>query len=467
MRYISTRGKSPPASFRDVLLAGLAPDGGLYVPEFWPQITMDELGALKGRPYTDVALRVLAPYVGDAIDHGALGRMIEESAAAFDTALVAPLIQIAPADWLLELFHGPTLAFKDVALQLLGRLFAHVIAGGRRRLTIVGATSGDTGSAAIDAIKGSAGMEIVILHPEGRVSEVQRRQMTTAAEANVHNIAVAGTFDDCQRLVKELFVDSAFVKEVGLSGVNSINWARIMAQAVYYVTSALALGAPERLISFVVPTGNFGDIYAGYAAHRMGLPVGRLVIATNVNDILMRALASGRYEIAGVTPTMSPSMDIEVSSNFERLVFEATARDADRTAALFRSLAQSGGFALPDKARSEIARLFDAERASESEVAAAIRNVYARTGTLIEPHTAVGIVACAKARASGVLAAADAAVVLATAHPAKFPDAVESATGKRPELPPRMGDLFERKERFVRAPADVAAVKGLVRGWLA
>jgi len=367
----------------------------------------------------------------------------------------------------LELFHGPTLAFKDVALQFLGRLFAHATAKSRGKLTIVGATSGDTGSAAIEAIKGRPGMEIVILHPEGRVSEVQRRQMTSVTEPNVHNIAVMGTFDDCQRLLKELFADRAFVREVGLAGVNSINWARIMAQAVYYISSALALGAPQRRVSFVVPTGNFGDIYAGYVAQKMGLPVGRLVIATNINDILVRCLSSGRYEIAGVTPTSSPSMDIEVSSNFERLVFEATGRDDERTMALFRSLAQSGGFDLPQSALTEIAKTFWAARADETEVGAAITDVYLRAGRLIDPHTAVGVAVGAKARAANVLAVQDVAVVLSTAHPAKFPDAVERATGHRAELPPRLRDLLSRKERLVRAPADLSAIKGLIRGWLA
>ncbi len=466
MRYISTRGNAPAASFRDVLLRGLAPDGGLYVPQSWPQISAAEFDVLKGRPYADVALRVIRPFVIDEIDEASLRGMIAESYACFDHQLVAPLVQLGPSDWLLELFHGPTLAFKDVALQLLGRLFSHVLGESGTELTIVGATSGDTGSAAIEAIKGRPGMRIVILHPEGRVSDVQRRQMTTAHEPNVMNIAVTGTFDDCQRILKELFADTAFASEIGLSGINSINWARIMAQAVYYVTAALALGAPERKSTFVVPTGNFGDIYAGYVAARMGLPIEGLVIATNINDILARTIASGRYEIRGVTPTTSPSMDIEVSSNFERLVFEATGRDAARTNGLFASLRQSGSFELPAKARAEIARTFSAERATEDEVGAAIARAYGNTRRLIDPHTAVGVVAAEKARGSGALAAAAPAVILATAHPAKFPDAVEKATGVRPALPSRLEDLMTREERFETAPPEAAAIKALIRSRL-
>ncbi|MFZ1991769.1 MAG: threonine synthase [Alphaproteobacteria bacterium] len=466
MRYVSTRGNSPAAGFKDVLLQGLAPDGGLYVPQAWPQIGADELKALVGCPYTDVAFRVIQPFVGSDIDQPSLKRMIAESYASFDHHLVAPLVQLGPSDWLLELFHGPTLAFKDVALQLLGRLFGHVLAEIGNQLTIVGATSGDTGSAAIEAIKGRPGMRIVILHPEGRVSDVQRRQMTTAREPNVTNIAVAGTFDDCQRILKELFADKAFASEIGLSGINSINWARIMAQAVYYVTASLALGGPARKSAFVVPTGNFGDIYAGYVAAQMGLPIDRLVIATNVNDILARTLASGRYEIKGVTPTTSPSMDIEVSSNFERLVFETTGRDAARTSALFASLRQSGSFELPQAARADIAKDFSAERASEDEVSAAIARVYRNTRKLIDPHTAVGVVAAEKARRLGALGPATPAVILATAHPAKFPDAVQAAAGVRPELPLRFRDLLTREERLERAPADASAIKSLIRSRL-
>ncbi len=361
-----------------------------------------QLRALAGRPYTEVALEILTPFVGETVARADLQAIIEATYKTFNHTLVAPLSQFGPNDFLLELFHGPTLAFKDVALQLLARLYEHVLKRSGARLTIVCATSGDTGSAAIEAIRGRKGMEIVVLFPHGRVSDVQRRQMTTAAEANVHVLAVDGTFDDCQRIVKELFADAAFAREVSLSGVNSINWARIMAQAVYYVTSALALGGPAREISFVVPSGNFGDIYAGYVAQRMGLPIKRLIAATNINDILVRTLNTGRYEKEGVRPTSSPSMDIEVASNFERLVFEAAGRDAGATRALFAGLVQSGGFTLPGPSRGRIAELFAGERADEDEVARAIAAFYRATGRLIDPHTAVGAVALAKARAAGV-----------------------------------------------------------------
>jgi threonine synthase len=466
MRYRSTRGGAA-AGFNEVLLQGLAPDGGLYVPEGWPALTHADFAALAGRPYAEVADAVIGPFVGDEIEAAALSRMIADTAAAFDHALVAPLVQTGPSDFLLELFHGPTLAFKDVALQLLGRLFEHVLAGSGGRRTIICATSGDTGSAAIEAIRGRKGMNIVVLHPEGRVSEVQRRQMTTATEANVCNIAVDGTFDDCQRLVKELFADRAFAEKVGLSAVNSINWARIAAQAVYYVTAGLALGALDRPVSFVVPTGNFGDIYAGYVALRLGLPIKRLIVATNVNDILVRTLNSGRYEVKGVTPTTSPSMDIEVSSNFERLVFEATEHDAARTAALFASLRQSGSFEIPAPALAKMRSQFSAERASEDDVMDAIARTYRTTRRLIDPHTAVGVVAAQKARKAGEIAAGETAVVLATAHPAKFPAAVKSATGVEPQLPARLADLLSRPERMGSAKADAAAIKALIGTHLA
>jgi threonine synthase len=458
VKYVSTRGGAP-VGFEQALLMGLAPDGGLFVPETWPRFSQGDLRAMRGQPYAQVALEVMSPFVGSAFSRAEFAAMIGQAYSRFVHRLVAPLVQIGPNDFLLELFHGPTLAFKDIALQLLARLYERVLQRGAGRLTILCATSGDTGSAAIEAIRGRAGMAIFVLYPEGRVSDIQRRQMTTAAEANVHVLAVTGTFDDCQRIVKELFADQAFARQTSLSAVNSINWARIMAQAVYYVTAALALGAPEREISFVVPSGNFGDIYAGYVARLLGLPIKRLIAATNDNDILVRALATGRYEKRGVKPTSSPSMDIEVASNFERLVFEALGRDAAETRALFASLAQSDAFTLPERARGQIAELFAAERAGEDEVAPAIAVMLEGAGRLIDPHTAVGAVALAKARATGTLAASDCAVLLSTAHPAKFPEAVLRATGSRPALPAQLSQVMSLPERAARLPADAAAVK--------
>jgi threonine synthase len=458
VKYLSTRGGAP-VGFEQALLMGLAPDGGLFVPEAWPRFSPGDLRAMRGQPYAQVALAVMSPFVGPAFPRAEFATMIGEAYATFAHSLVAPLVQIGPNDFLLELFHGPTLAFKDVALQLLARLYERVLQQGAGRLTILCATSGDTGSAAIEAIRGREAMDIFVLYPEGRVSDIQRRQMTTAVEANVHVLSVSGTFDDCQRVVKELFADPAFARETSLSGVNSINWARIMAQTVYYVTAALALGAPEREISFVVPSGNFGNVYAGYVARLMGLPIKRLIAATNDNDILVRALATGRYEKRGVKPTSSPSMDIEVASNFERLVFDALGCDAAETRALFASLAQSSAFTLPERARGEIAEIFAAERAGEDEVARAMTAMHEGAGRLIDPHTSVGAVALAKARSRGTLAASDCAVLLATAHPAKFPEAVERVTQVRPALPPHLADLMSRPERVARVPAEAKAVK--------
>lgn len=469
MRYVSTRGGAS-ATFEEALLLGLAPDGGLFVPEAWPELGAEGIRRLAGRPYKDVALEVIAPFVGDSFARAELEAILAETYATFDTALVAPLVQIAPADFLVELFHGPTFAFKDVALQLVARLYERVLRRNKGRLTIVCATSGDTGSAAIEAVRGREGMEIFVLFPEGRVSDIQRKQMTTAAEKNVHVFAVAGTFDDCQRIVKELFADRAFAEATSLTGVNSINWARIVAQAVYYVTSALALGAPDRGVSFAVPTGNFGDVYAGYVAARMGLPIRRLLVATNANDILVRTLETGAYEKRGVVATSSPSMDIEVASNFERLVFEVLDRDASATRALFSGLSQSGAFTLPGHARERIGELFWAARASEAEVARAIAEIHKATGHLLDPHTAVGAVALQKARLAGSIGAGETAIVLATAHPAKFPEAVARAAGLTPIVPPRLAGVLTRPERCLPVPPDTGAVKSAIRsaiGWRA
>ncbi|MCT8970344.1 threonine synthase [Microbaculum marinisediminis] len=459
MRYVSTRGQAPVLDFADVLLTGLAADGGLYVPETWPVMSKADIAALAGLSYPQVAERIIAPFVGDAIAPAALRAMIADAYAQFRHPAVAPLVQTGPNDWVLELFHGPTLAFKDVAMLLLARLMDHVLEERGARATIVGATSGDTGGAAIEAFRGRARTDVFILFPDGRVSDVQRRQMTTASEDNVHALALSGNFDDCQAIVKGLFNDSDFRRQVALSGVNSINWARIVAQVVYYFTSAVALGAPHRPVGFTVPTGNFGDIFAGYVAARMGLPIDRLVIATNVNDILARTLETGRYEVRSVLPTTSPSMDIQVSSNFERLLFETSGRDAGAVNRWMDGLKQSGSFTLDDATLSTIRRHFDAARTDEAECAATIKRVLDGAGYLADPHTAVGIAAARKVR----IDAGVPMITLSTAHPAKFPDAVEAAAGIRPALPAWLADLHERRERFERLPAETAAVAAHIR----
>ncbi|QTL02598.1 threonine synthase [Aquabacter sp. L1I39] len=458
MLYVSTRGEAPPLSFADALLAGLARDGGLYVPQDWPTLKPDEIAALAGKSYADVARRVITPFVDGAIPSAALDVMITDAYRTFRHTATTPLVQIAPNRFILELFHGPTLAFKDVAMQLLARMMDHVLAQRGGRATIVGATSGDTGSAAIEAFRHSDAVDVFILYPHKRVSEVQRRQMTTVGGANVHAIAVEGTFDDCQAHVKAMFNHHAFRDRMALAGVNSINWARIVAQVVYYFYAASALGAPHRDVSFVVPTGNFGDILAGWVAKRMGLPVRDLTIATNVNDILARTLETGRYEVKGVQPSTSPSMDIQVSSNFERLIFEAVDRDAASVRTLMAQLSQSGSFTLPRPALEAIAADFSADRADEPETAATIRKVYQDTGYVLDPHTAVAMAVAGKVEH----AARVPQVVLSTAHPAKFPDAVEAATGKRPALPPHMADLMTRKERTTVLPNDIGAIEAFI-----
>lgn len=452
MRYISTRGEAPILDFADVLLTGLARDGGLYLPETWPQL---DLAALKGKSYAEVAAAVMLPFVAGSIPDADFRKLVGEAYATFAHREVAPLRQLGPCDWLMELFHGPTLAFKDVALQLLGRLFDYELGRRGSRTLIVGATSGDTGSAAIEACRGSEAIDIFILHPLGRVSEVQRRQMTTVLDKNVHNIAIEGTFDDAQAMVKALFNDHSFRDRHSLSAINSINWARVMAQIVYYVTAALALGAPERRVSFSVPTGNFGDVFAGYAAKKMGVPIERLIVATNRNDILARFLASGEYRMDDVAPTMSPSMDIQVASNFERLLFDIFQRDGARVRASLDSLAQSRGFAVtPDElacARAD----FDGVRVDEAETLASMARVRAEAGFLIDPHGAVGVAAAYRREVDPDVPM----VTLATAHPAKFGAAVAKATGEEPELPPRMADLLAREERYTVLPNDLAAVR--------
>jgi threonine synthase len=440
--YISTRGEAPTLGFCDVMLAGLARDGGLYVPELWPQLAPEAIAALAGRPYWEVAVEIVRPFVGGEISDADLGRMANDAYATFRHPAVVPLDQTAPNQFVLELFHGPTLAFKDVAMQLLSRLMDHVLAKRGERTTIVVATSGDTGGAAVDAFANRDNVDLIVLFPNGRISDVQRRMMTTTGARNVHALAIEGTFDDCQAIVKGLFNHHGFRDRVALSGVNSINWARIVAQVVYYFTSAVALGAPARAVDFTVPTGNFGDIFAGYVAKRMGLPIGQLRIATNVNDILARTLKTGIYEVREVHGTTSPSMDIQVSSNFERLLFEASGRDPAIVRRLMASLDQSRRFVLPDAMLAVIRRDFDAGRADETETNAAIRAAWREAGDLVDPHTAVALAVAERDTAD----ARTPNIVLSTAHAAKFPDAVEAACGVRPALPAWLGGLMVRDE---------------------
>ncbi|MGD9538466.1 MAG: threonine synthase [Alphaproteobacteria bacterium] len=462
MRYISTRqarqaGGPNAIGFEDVLLGGLARDGGLYVPARWLSIDRSGFEALALLDYPSLAARLLAPFTGGGLDERTLLAMAKDAYAGFGHPATAPLVQLGPNRWLLELFHGPTLAFKDFALQLLGRLFDHVLAKRGERLTIVGATSGDTGSAAIAACRGRANLAVFILHPHGRVSPVQRRQMTTVLDANVHNIAIDGSFDDCQALVKAMFNDLAFRDALSLGAINSINWARVAAQIVYYVYAALRLGAPARPVSFVVPTGNFGNVYAGYAARQIGLPIRRLHVATNVNDILARFFASGAYAKAGVQPSLSPSMDIEVASNFERLLFELHGGDGAQVSRLMEALGAEGRFAV-GAAELDAARLvFRGHRADDEAALAAIARTYRDTGVLIDPHTAAGIAAADETEEETPL------ICLATAHPAKFPDAVRRGTGIEPKLPERLAGLMERPERCECLPNDLARVKDYVR----
>ncbi len=460
MHYVSTRGDAPVQDFSGALLAGLASDGGLYVPQSWPKLSNDEIAGFAGLPYVDVAQRVIAPFVGDALSTDDLRETLTKSYDCFAHQSVAPLRQAGDNLFLLELFHGPTLAFKDVAMQWLGQVMERALRDKNRRATIVGATSGDTGAAAIEAFRGSHAVDVVILYPHGRVSEVQRRQMTGIADANVHVIALEGTFDDAQAILKSLFRDRNFRDDVGLAGVNSINWARVLAQVVYYFTAAVALGAPHRPVSFSVPTGNFGDIFAAWIAKKMGLPIARLVIATNENDILARTLETGRYEVRGVVPTQSPSMDIQVSSNFERLLFDASGRDADAVRRMMAGLDQSRAFAIDAPVLDIIRADFDAERVSEDETVAEIARIWKQSGIVLDPHTAVGMRAATRALARDP---AVPVVVAATAHPAKFPDAVEKATGVHPTLPPHLADLLQRPERFDVLPNDVRAIEQFIR----
>jgi threonine synthase len=454
LRYISTRGEAPVLGFSDALLAGLARDGGLYLPESWPIISKAEIAAFAGKPYQDIAFSVLSRFTDGEIAPEKLRSMIDEAYATFRHDAVCPLVQTGANEFVAELFHGPTLAFKDVAMQLLARLMDHVLAERGERATIVGATSGDTGGAAIDAFAGRERTDMFILFPHGRVSPVQQRQMTTSQAANVHALAIEGNFDDCQALVKAMFNDHRFRDRMHLSGVNSINWGRIMAQIVYFFTTAVSLGAPHRPVSFTVPTGNFGDIFAGYAALKMGLPIERLVIATNDNDILARTLETGGYEMRGVVQTTSPSMDIQISSNFERLLFEATGRDAAAVRTMMAGLAQSGRFSIESKALSGIRDVFSAGRSDTGETADTIRSVLASDNYLADPHTAVGLAVARRQPQSHAPM-----IVLSTAHPAKFPDAVKAACGIDPALPPFLSDLMSRREKFSVLPSTLEMVQ--------
>ncbi|SEN43657.1 threonine synthase [Sphingomonas gellani] len=456
MRYISTRGTAPVIGFRDATLTGLASDGGLYLPEAWPTMSAEAIAGLAGLSYAETAVRVMLPFVGDDLSEDALRDLCEAAYGRFSHAAVTPLVQLSHDQWLLELFHGPTLAFKDVALQLLGLFFERFLTGTDKHLTIVGATSGDTGSAAIDAVANRAGVDIFMLHPAGRVSEVQRRQMTTVSAPNVHNIAIDGDFDTAQALVKAMFNDRAMADRFSLSAVNSINWARLMAQVVYYFYAAVRLGAPERTVAFSVPTGNFGDVFAGYVAARMGLPIARLIVATNVNDILHRALSAGDYSKGRVEQTATPSMDIQVSSNFERLLFDIGGRDGAALASQMRGFEGSGAMRLTNAQSGGHAGLLTSARIDADAMAGAMHWAHDAAGQCIDPHTAIAL-AAARTTAGDVPM-----VTLATAHPAKFPDAVERAIGLRPSLPARVGDLFEREERFVTLPATFEAVSGYI-----
>ena len=461
MKYISTRGKAPVLSFEQAMMTGLARDGGLYLPETIPTFSAEEIAALAGLSYEETAFRIMKPFIGDCFSDDEFRDIIAKAYAGFGHAARAPLVQLDSNHFLLELFHGPTLAFKDFAMQLIGQLFQASLKRSGGRVTIAGATSGDTGSAAIEAFKGLAAVDVFILFPHGRVSEVQRRQMTTPAESKVHALAMDGHFDDCQARVKDMFNDFEFRDGVHLAGVNSINFARVLAQVVYYFTSAVSLGAPQRKVSFTVPTGNFGDIFAGYIAKRMGLPIDRLVVATNQNDILHRCLSTGDYRPDGVVPSISPSMDIQVSSNFERALFYAYDQDGAAVSQLMEELG-AGGFTISQGALQALREVFDSGQCSEEETSATIKALFDTTGELLGPHSAVGVKVANELRNADVPM-----ITLATAHPAKFPAAVEAASGQHPDLPTRMADLYDRSERVSRIANDLGAIEDLIKDRIA
>ncbi len=458
LKYVSTRGQAPILEFDEALLSGLARDGGLYVPENWPTFRIDDIRALNALSYTETAFRVMRPFTGESISDDDLGRLIEDAYASFDDPDVAPMKQLGDNEWLMELFHGPTLAFKDVAMQFLGRIFDHVLSKRGKRVTIVGATSGDTGSAAIEACRGRDTIEIFILHPEGRVSDVQRLQMTTVDDANVHNIALKGTFDDCQNMVKAMFNDASFRDRCNLSAVNSINWARVMAQSVYYFYAAARLGGPDKPVSFAVPTGNFGNVFAGYGAARMGLNIEQLIIGSNSNDILTRFFETGAMKMTGVSPTISPSMDIQISSNFERLLFELYGRQGNIIKTMMDDFNDTGSFSVGPEQMEQLHKLFSAQRFSDDETRQMIAQVFTGHGKLLDPHSAIGV-AAGRARRNNPKTPL---VALATAHPAKFPEAVEQASGQRPQLPEKLSGLFDRPEHFTVFENDMAQVQSFI-----
>lgn len=458
--YSSTRGGDKKKSFTDVMLSGMASDGGLFIPDHWPDMPREMMAMRAGTPYADIAAAVMAPFLDEQISQGAFERIVAATYQdGFNHSAVAPLVQIGPNAWVMELFHGPTLAFKDYALQLLGRLFDYVLEQRGERVTIVGATSGDTGSAAIEACRHCKNIDIVILHPKGRTSDVQRRQMTTIDAPNVFNVALEGSFDDCQSMVKAMFADETFRKDMNLSAVNSINWARVMAQTVYYVTAALALGGPDRRVSFAVPTGNFGNVYAAYVARQMGLPIENLIIGSNRNDILTRFFETGVMKAAGVEPSLSPSMDIQISSNFERYLCDLTGHDYDAVAKLMHAFKDHGSFTVSEPLMDRARRDFSARRCTDEQTKDMMAACYAETGYMIDPHTAVGLYAAWQIKQDPAIPV----VALACAHPAKFPDAVKEATGIHPALPPHMADLFEREEHLTVLPNDLKKVQDFIR----
>lgn len=459
MRYVSTRGRAPELNFEEVLLTGLARDGGLYVPATWPKFSADELRSFRGLPYEEVATRVMLPFIGDCIPEDDFANIVAEAYAGFDHDAVVPMRQLDHNTWMMELFRGPTLAFKDVALQLLGRLFDYILTKRGERVTIVCATSGDTGSAAIEACRDRDSIDIFVLHPHERTSDVQRRQMTTVDSMNVKNIAVKGTFDDCQDIVKAMFNDPQFRDEVNLSAVNSINWARVMAQIVYYVYAGVALGAPDRPVSFAVPTGNFGNIFAAYGAKEIGLPIEQLIVGSNSNDILTRFFKRNDMSMLDVNPSLSPSMDIQISSNFERLLFDLYDRNGEEVDRVMQQFRVTGNLDLDDDRWERTKELFASHSLDDEETLAAIGAIYDSTGELVDPHTAVGIVAGWTQRTN----TATPLVCMSTAHPAKFPDAVEKATGKKPDLPEHLADLFDREERYDVMENSIDAIENFVR----
>ncbi len=461
IRYISTRGPGDPKTFLDVVMAGLAPDSGLYIPDLWPELDAELVSHMAGTPYTAIAANIMEPFIGKSLKPGVLQKILADTyeTGIFNHSAVAPLNQIGPNAWLLELFHGPTLSFKDYALQFMGKLFDHILEESGQKLTMIGATSGDTGSAAIEACRRCKNITIFILHPKGRTSEVQRRQMTTVEAANVFNIAIEGTFDDCQALVKGMLSDAKTQQELRLSAVNSINWARIMAQIVYYAVAAVALGAPHRPVSFTVPTGNFGNVYAAWSARRIGVPIDRLTIASNRNDILTRFFETGEMRVDKVMPSLSPSMDIQISSNFERYLCDLMHRDHNALNAAMSKFRTQKTFTLDDALMQQARRDFAAERTTDPETLQMMKECYDHTGILVDTHTSVGLHATLQSQQDPTIPT----VTLACAHPAKFPDAVEQATGIRPPLPPHLADLMDRAEHLMVLPNDLQKITAYIR----